>query len=51
MAILTLQATGPTTGQATDRTRARIPPFDVIELDLAGNRSAPQPSKGRVADR
>ena len=33
--LLTLQATGPMTGQATDRTRARTPPFDAIELDLA----------------
>jgi hypothetical protein len=29
--ILTLQSSG----QATDRTGARIPPFDAIELDLA----------------
>jgi Uma2 family endonuclease len=32
--ILTLQVTGSKIGQSTDRTRARIPPFDAIELDL-----------------
>ncbi len=33
--ILTLQAPGSQTGPATERTRARIPPFDAIERDLA----------------